>query len=260
MSLDLLSITLIIIATFLSIMICYLAYSLSQLRKHRLQLKNENQLLHDGQDQLNLAFLELRGQRHDMLKHITAMHYLLEQGKYAEAKSYMNHLAALYDATNLTIKGEHGHLAAFLFHAKLMAEEHGLELQLDLDAPLTRLPLNMTDQSTLVGNLIINSLEAAIDYTKQHHAQQTSFVRIFTSIKSGLYILEISNSTLPLDRDIVDVLFKEAGHTSKKGQHEGLGTYLIAQMTKKYHGTLDYRYLNHTFTVKIKIPFLQMLD
>jgi LytT family two-component system sensor histidine kinase NatK len=69
-------------------------------------------------------------------------------------------------------------------------------------------------------------------------------------------VIELSNSTLPLPKEIIDSLFHASGQTTKEGDHQGLGTYIISKIVKAYHGKLEYTYLNHTLTIKIKLPII----
>lgn len=224
-------------------------------RKQIKRLEHENEWLQKGQERLNTAFLDLRGQRHDMLKHITALQFLMQEQKWEEAKQYMEGMVALYEGTNNALKGEHGHLAAFLLHTQAVAEAHGIQTVYDLDVPLSQLPLTMTDQSTLVGNLLSNALEAALESVK---SQREARIRLSACMKSGLFILESSNSCLPIQGEVLDGMFQKEGVSTKSGNHEGLGTFLIGRLVQKYHGSLDYRYHQRTFNVKIKIPLLSV--
>lgn len=65
-------------------------------------------------DNYNQTFEMLRKERHDYLKHINAIHYLMQKQSGEEAKQYMEVLIDGYEETNLSIKGEHGAVAAIL--------------------------------------------------------------------------------------------------------------------------------------------------
>src|SRR5699024_8574879 len=65
-------------------------------------------------EQMNETFRIVRAERHDFLKHISSLHYMLENRNETEAKSYLDDLIDGYEETNLSIKGERGTVAAIL--------------------------------------------------------------------------------------------------------------------------------------------------
>ena len=57
---------------------------------------------------------------------------------------------------------------------------------------------------------------------------------------------------------MLDQLFKTYGHTTKKGDHQGLGTKMIHEVVKKHGGFLDFIYKDQEFAVKTKIPAIRL--
>jgi two-component system, LytTR family, sensor histidine kinase NatK len=49
---------------------------------------------------INETFRIVRSERHDFLKHVSAIHYLLESEKNQEAKDYLDQLVDVYEETN----------------------------------------------------------------------------------------------------------------------------------------------------------------
>lgn len=206
------------------------------------------------QQQQDHLFLDLRAERHDLMKHITALQYLLEQSNAHDAQAYLQQLVSDYDSVSVPLKGEQAHLASFLHYTMHTADSRHINVSYDLEAPLTQLPLSMTEQSILVGNLLLNSLDAALAYSER---KQNGFINVSSTIKGGLFILKLSNSSLPIEAHILDHLFSKQGLTSKQGKHQGLGASIVARLVKQKHGFLDYWYLNETFTVKVKLPIIK---
>ncbi|MFD2444926.1 sensor histidine kinase [Bacillus sp. CGMCC 1.16607] len=199
----------------------------------------------------NEVFRKIRAERHDFLKHMNIVHHLLEENKIVELKSYFEQLLADYGKTNASIKGEEGHIAAILHDYQRLAMENSIKIQYDLQIPVSQIPLKLTDQSKLVANLLSNSIEAAREF--QRKGEQAA-IHLQSSLYGGIYILEISNHTLPLPNELVDKLFKTFQYSSKGDGHEGLGTYIIASLVEKYHGKLTYRYDGSQLYIKIKLP------
>ena len=205
--------------------------------------------------QMNETFRLVRGERHDFLKHISAIHFLLENGKQDEAKSYLDGMVDQYEETNLSIKGERGTVAATLQKMYQRARQSGIETVYDLDIPLSSLPLSDHDTVALLGNLLSNSIEACEEWRNER--KEDPFLTLQFYKRSGLYVLTCQNSCLPIPAKILDVLYDTYGHTTKGGGHEGLGTKIIADTVSNYHGFLDFTCTNQQFKVKIKIPAIR---
>lgn len=205
-----------------------------------------------SQNQFNEMFRVVRGERHDFLKHVSAIHYLLENEQTNEAKSYMGDLVEAYEETNLSIKGERGVTAGILYHNYQKAKENEIEIIYDFELPISSLPLTDQEIVTLIGNLLSNSIDASLAW--QIERKKQARIRFEFYKRSGLFILICKNNSLPIPTKILDQLYKSYGHTTKGEGHEGLGTKLIMDIVKKYHGYLDFVYKNETFTVQIKIP------
>ncbi|OIU68853.1 histidine kinase [Rossellomorea aquimaris] len=215
-------------------------------------LTQSNRQLEDEQKQLNDTFRVVRSERHDFLKHISALHFMLEHDEIREAKMYLNDLVDGYEETNLSIRGERGSAAGILHDMYRKGRKVGIEMIYDLDMPLSTLPLSDKDLVTLLGNLLSNSLEACEEFQK-HKGKQAEISLQFYK-RSGLYMLICKNDSLEIPPHIVDKLYASYGHTTKTGTHEGLGTMMIDDVVKKHGGYLDFIHKNETFMVKIKFP------
>lgn len=201
---------------------------------------------------INETFQIVRSERHDFLKHVAAIHYLLEAGKSDEAKSYLDNLVDGYEETNLSIKGERGVVAGVLHKMYQQAKASGISMIYDFDLPLSTLPLSDQHMVALIGNLLANSIDACEEWQKNQRKQ--AFVTLQFYKRSGLYIIICKNNSLPIPTNILDELYNSYGKTTKAGKHEGLGTKIIHDIVKDHQGFLDFVYKEQEFMVKIKIP------
>ncbi|MEH7122598.1 GHKL domain-containing protein [Bacillus sp. JJ1773] len=206
-------------------------------------------------NQFNETFRLVRSERHDFLKHVSAIHYLLEDGKPIEAKSYLDKLVDGYEETNLSIKGERGVVAGVLHKLYRQAKASGIEVVYDFDLPLSTLPLSDQHVVALIGNLLTNSIDASSEWQRNHKEQACITLQFYK--RSGLYLLICKNNSLPIPPNILDELFQTYGKTTKTGDHEGLGTKIIHDIVKDHQGFLDFVYKDQEFTVKIKLPAIQ---
>lgn len=202
--------------------------------------------------QMNETFRMVRAERHDFLKHISALHFMLEKHLYREANDYLDTLVDDYKETNLSIKGERGTVAAILHQIYREAKSKGIEIVYQLDVPISSLPINDQEMTGLLGNILSNSLEACEEW--QHKTKQQGMITLQFYKRSGLYILTCKNHTMPLPNSVLDGLFDTYGRTTKNGDHEGLGTKIIRDTVISYNGFLDFIHKNEEFLLKIKIP------
>ena len=206
-------------------------------------------------EQMNETFRIVRAERHDFLKHISSLHYMLENRNETEAKSYLNDLVDGYEETNLSIKGERGTVAAILQQMYKQATAQGIEMVYDFDQPLSSLPPSDQELTSLLGNLLSNSIEACEEWQMKRRGKAIITVQFYK--RAGLYVLNCRNNSLPIPTTILDHLFVTFGKTTKSGEHEGLGTKIIDDIVKRHQGFLDFVYKKEQFSIKIKIPAIK---
>lgn len=200
--------------------------------------------------QLNNTFTKVKKERHDFLKHVAAIQYMVESKKTEELYQYTKNLTQNYEKTNLSIKGENGAVAGLLHKYSQRANQSGIQLAYYLDAPISSLPLPNHEIITLVGNILENSMDASEKWQTTHKEKAT--VQLSLTKKAGLYILTCENDTLPLPTKVVDHLFEHSGLSTKNT--DGLGTLIIKDTVNAHNGYLDFIHKNEKFFLKIKLP------
>lgn len=201
--------------------------------------------------EFNKVLQSLKKERHDYLKHISAIQYLLETANTEEAKKYLNSIINKFENTNLSIRGEQGVIAAILNDRFQRAQKINIQLNYNLTIPLSQLSIQNEQLVSLIGNILDNALDAAEEYKKNTN-NPTTIDLTFTK-KFGIFILECANSTCPIPTTIIDNIFRK-GEMTTKSNHDGLGTVIISEIVKYNNGHLDYTYYKNKFTLKIKFP------
>ncbi|WP_244951546.1 sensor histidine kinase [Sutcliffiella horikoshii] len=219
-------------------------------RLHRDLAQHEEQRAH-----INETFRIVRSERHDFLKHVSAVHFMLENRKAEEAKLYLDDLVENYEETNYSIRGERGVVAGVLHQMYRRGKASGISMVYDLDLPLSTLPIGDQKIVALLGNMLSNSLDACEEWQRERGEQAILTLQFYK--RSGLYMLICKNNTLPVPVDVLDSLFATFGHTTKGVDHEGLGTKIIKDIVEEHQGFLDFVCKNEEFTVKIKVPAIR---
>lgn len=217
-----------------------------------IRLERQQKGMDEERRQVNETFRVVRSQRHDFLKHVSGLQFMIEQDQMAAAKEYMNELVDGFEETNLSIKGEKGVVAGILHQMFRKGKQKKIQTTYHLDVPLSSLPFNDQDLVALIGNVLANAVEAAEAYQEEKRGAAQVTVQFYK--RSGLFILTCSNHCQPIPNSILDTMYERYGQTTKWGEHEGMGTKIIADIVKRHHGHLDFNYKNEEFVLKIKIP------
>ncbi|MFJ7639867.1 sensor histidine kinase [Peribacillus sp. NPDC097225] len=216
------------------------------------RLEREQKGMEKERLQVNETFRVVRSQRHDFLKHVSALQFMMEQDEMAAAKEYMNELVDGFEETNLSIKGEKGVVAGILHQMFRKAKEERIQMTYHFDVPLSSLPFYDQDLVALIGNVLANAVEAAKGWQEEKGGSAQVTLQFYK--RSGVYILTCTNHCLTIPPSILDTMFEKYGQTTKDGEHEGMGTKIISDIVRKHQGHLDFTYKNEEFILKIKVP------
>ncbi|WP_342491334.1 GHKL domain-containing protein [Bacillus sp. FSL R5-0422] len=217
--------------------------SLKMMQTER-RLNGRLQELINAESRTNELLLELRSKHHETARHLNAFSASNDEHEIKDLiQQYVKHFPWM--------KGENAYLASTLHSFFQRAEKEDIALSLDLQAPFSSLPFSKADQVSFTGNLLDNALDAAIE-AKQ--AGKEGSISIATSIRSGLFLIHCENSTKGMEKHVLDHLFRNFGRSTKGGDHQGMGTYIIHQLVKKADGTLDFTYRSPYLRLVIKIP------
>ena len=161
--------------------------------------------------------------KHDLVNHIGVLRELLNEKKTKEAKEYIDTIWSVQNEFDLKIHTGDSFLDIIVNYYSYLAGKEKVEFT--VSGRLTeKLPLEMFDLTTLVGNILQNAFEAALkaDVPKIH-------VELIEHTKE-IFIVVV-NST---DRAVKN---KKFFVTSKKDKrNHGFGLKNIAATVQKYHG------------------------
>ncbi|MEG7336374.1 sensor histidine kinase [Bacillus sp. 0102A] len=201
--------------------------------------------LTQAEQHANRMLMDVRSRNHDTMKHMTAIRSA--QSK-TDTQSYIQNWTDQYSQYDRFLKGENAYIAGVLYDFLEKARASSVKVSLHMYTPLSSLPFSPADQVSLVGNLLENALDSAAE------AREKAEIKLETSLRSGLYVLICENSTPGMDPNVLDTLYQSFGRSTKSGDHEGMGTYIIQKLVKSASGRLDFTYRHPVFRLEIKIP------
>lgn len=182
---------------------------------------------------------ETRRNRHDLKQQFIVIRGYIEQEKYSEVIAYIEQCVELYSChvenfcRNYAVNSIIGYYVG-------MARSHEIKTTISIKLP-DPLSISEVDFCTLLGNLLMNAVEAGI---RKKSGEKTLVLRMAPAGENML-ALTVSN-----DYD-GEVCIKDGVFYSSKRDGEGIGTASVRQIVKKYQGILNYAYEDGRFITSI---------
>ncbi|WP_308635409.1 sensor histidine kinase [Paenibacillus silvisoli] len=236
----------IVVVTGLSLLALYFIVSAYRKSQDKLIRKAQETYL----DEINGLFQSIRAQRHDFVNHVQTISSLAELGKTNELKAYASDLTGEIRQMNDIINIGNPAIAALIRAKSLQAEVLKVDFQTEFhDMNQMGLGMKSLDMTRLLGNLIDNAFDEVLKYGEE---QRT--VHIEASQQQGFYQFAVSNTCLQADELMSKPLF-QAGYTSKKDGHSGLGLHIVKSIVDQYKGIINLAVNEpNVVTFIIKVP------
>lgn len=188
---------------------------------------------------INQLIEELRKRQHEYDNHIQALKMVTVVNKDYESviKSMSRYIVELEKKNDLgkLIKLDNKVLAGFLYSKQKLAEEKGIDFEIeinDYDFSTNLLDYELVE---VIGNLINNAFETEVD---------DNIVKLILSKNQDMDIIEIRNKYPYLRHEIINSMFKK-GFSTKVGKSRGYGLYNLKEIVEKYHGEINIRNENY---------------
>ncbi|MDD2621366.1 MAG: GHKL domain-containing protein [Syntrophomonadaceae bacterium] len=174
----------------------------------------------------------IRGQRHDLINHFQVLYGFLQMGNLIEVRKYLETLIGeSVNSNNLVDTGSPG-LSALLYIKSGIALSNGINFSINVEKQINDIGVSSYELNRIIGNLINN----AFDYVMKLD-EDKRVVNYKMTDNSSFYIFEVSNCG-HIEEELKTRLF-EKGFSTKKGDHSGLGLYIVKHLVTKYEGFID---------------------
>jgi sensor histidine kinase regulating citrate/malate metabolism len=183
----------------------------------------------------------LRSQAHEASNRLHTVVSLIELGRAQDAVEFATAELELAQALTDRVVAAVGEpvLAALLLGKAAEASERGVELTVTEDSRIDDgvLPSSLTsrDLVTILGNLIDNALDAAIEGAGQDAARP--HVEVTARADGGELLLRVADSGRGVDPAVVREVFRRGWTTKSQGR--GLGLALVEQTARRAGGGVD---------------------
>ncbi|WP_392455548.1 DcuS/MalK family sensor histidine kinase [Chryseomicrobium aureum] len=192
----------------------------------------------------------LRAQSHEFRNQLQVLLGLAEIGDTEHMKRYITQLAAhqIEETDRITEQIHDPILSGFLLGKISFAREQGAELAVFCETDIPVLPDGTMahDLVTIVGNLVDNALEAAMETPPGN-------VTVDLSCVDDLLTLTVEDDGPGMASDEIDLFFEKG--QSSKGETRGYGLYLVKTSVESLHGSLEVdSVVGNGTTIQVIIP------
>ena len=186
----------------------------------------------------------LRSQAHEAANRLHTVVSLVELGRPAEAVEFATaELAVAQELTDRVVGAvSEPVLAALLLGKAAEAHERGVELDLTEDTALGDLDVRGVGPRaliTILGNLVDNAIDAAIEGSAEHDGRPT--VLVTAKVEDGELLLRVADSGRGVPDTARNEVFQRGWSTKSQESPvgHGLGLALVGQAVRRYRGRID---------------------
>ncbi|MGE5415196.1 MAG: sensor histidine kinase [Acidobacteriota bacterium] len=214
----------------------------------------ETTLLKAHLQQVESLLSTLQSQKHEHSRHLQTIQAMLYLEEPEKAREYIDGIADNYRHTEDMVYVGHPALTGLLNTKRKVAESKEIDFAFSIKCPLSEMEIQPWDLCSIIGNLVDNALEAAIE------DDATRRVSLEIKQESNWYTIYVHNT----GRKISDVEKKElfrAGYTTKMSEARGYGLYLVKKLVDGYGGKIEvYSGERTTFIVYLPMKGLMQDD
>jgi sensor histidine kinase regulating citrate/malate metabolism len=184
----------------------------------------------------------LGAQAHEAANRLHTVVSLIELGRHEQAVEFATAELALAQRLTDRVVAAVGEpvLAALLLGKAAQAAERGVELTLTEDSRIDDgvLPPGLTarDLVTVLGNLVDNAVDAAVEGAARHG--DAPEVTVTARVEDAHLLLRVADTGAGIDPRAVADVFRRGWTTKDSGGH-GLGLALVAQTARRNGGTVE---------------------
>jgi len=204
------------------------------------------QLLKSHLQQVENLLTILQAQKHEYGRHIQAIQSLVHLGRNEEVKKYINGIAEDYWHMEDMHYIGHPAITGLINSKRSTAEFQGIEFAVAVKCDLSRIKVEPWDLCSILGNLLDNAIEAALEDKDQPR------VAIEFKHESGEYAIYIHNNGHRISKTEEENIF-EPGYTTKGSDARGYGLYLVKKLLDRCEGSIEIMSNKQTIVI-VRLP------
>ncbi len=205
-----------------------------RLREKEVQLMIKQKQFETIQERIE----EARTARHDMKQHLHMLSALVSGKKYGELEAYINRYSSSVAESSAEIYCKHCGVNALLQYFAGFASEHNIAFSAYVEMPAE---ISIPDDvlAVLLGNLLENATEACA-------AEISPIMSVRGKMDGDMLFFKIINTFTGKTKKAPNGLYLSTKHEGR-----GIGLRSVRGIVSDYHGMLDIRHEDGTFTVSV---------
>jgi sensor histidine kinase regulating citrate/malate metabolism len=194
--------------------------------------KVELSLLKEHLQQIEGLLNTLQIQKHEHARHIQVIQAMLYLDEIDKSKEYIDGIAENYRPAEEMTHAGHPALTALLNSKCKAAESKGIDFAFSVKCNITNLKMTPWDLCSILGNLIDNAMEAAVQIPDNRR------VSLEIKYEANQYVVYVYNNGPPITASQKKKLF-QPGYTTKNSEARGYGLFLVNKLVQQHGGTIE---------------------
>lgn len=198
---------------------------------------------------LSDAYARQRKLAHDIHNHTDVLAHLLDAGQTEQAIAYVHDLQQTQTERILLVKTHNASLDALLNLKAYTAQQNKIDLHFEANN-LAQLPINQTDYTAVLGNLLDNAMEACAKLPEDQRWIRVRIVLQNTpSDTAPVLLISVQNSSLP-----VKIVRGKIATSKQDRTGHGYGLAIVQDILRKYGAEFAMHYEEGFFLFSIEWP------
>lgn len=216
------------------------ALSSARLMSTREQIAMQSEYYNALSAQIN----EIRAIRHDFRHFVGVLQSLVNDGRYAELKNFLNEYTKRTDMEPLPIFCENVVANSILGYYSLRLKENNISFQFTCVIP-EKFPVADSDLCVILGNGLENAMEACI----KMNSEETRYINVEAREVNQQFLIKITNTFNGIIKQEKDRFI-----STKETPYHGIGLQNIKRVVAEYRGYIKTDYNQSLFTLMVAFP------
>lgn len=193
----------------------------------------------------------IRSQRHDFIHHMLAMKQMLNNGNFDESVDYVNSVIEETTFTSDVLPVASEAIGGVLLSYKEKAAKNGINVFYHITDDLVSLPCKIFEVNRILGNLILNAIEAVYQLEEEKRYVNMKIYR-----NDVCYVIEVSNYIdVTIVEESIENIFDPGFTTKLNTSNTGQGLSIIENLVTQYGGYIYPNITDDMITFNVSIPY-----
>lgn len=196
---------------------------------------------------LDELYTATRAESHDRINHMQTLYGFVQLGNLEETREYLEELIGEIVVSRNYLATGHPALSALFYIKTGLATSRGIQLDILTETRVENLAIPPHELNRILGNLINNAFDSVATLPKENRKVSIEIAKL-----DKKYRFSIRNCG-KLDLEAIKHIF-DRGYSTKKGEHQGLGLFIVRQLVEKHRGQVEVDNQDGIVTFTVYLP------